>query len=104
MFTVLLAPTTTRAAAVERAAAPGVTVVLPVRDALAALPVRTESRTGYERTKFKHWTDADRDGCNTRMEVLKAEAVTAPVQGPTSRPSTTRQQSGPVNCAARSST
>ncbi|MFJ9900769.1 hypothetical protein ACIQPR_46340 [Streptomyces sp. NPDC091280] len=46
------------------------------------LPVRTEDSTGYERAKFKHWTDADRDGCNTRMEVLKDEAVTAPVHGP----------------------
>ncbi|MER6032192.1 HNH endonuclease family protein [Streptomyces sp. NPDC001851] len=48
---------------------------------LAQLPVRTEDRTGYERTKFKHWVDADRDGCNTRAEVLKAEAVIAPAQG-----------------------
>lgn len=52
-----------------------------MRDALAALPVRDEERTGYERTKFKHWVDADKDGCNTRAEVLKAEAVTAPEQG-----------------------
>ncbi|MFD4559428.1 hypothetical protein ACFWP5_34765 [Streptomyces sp. NPDC058469] len=45
-------------------------MALPVRDALAALPVQTENRTGYERTKFKHWTDVDRDGCNTRAEVF----------------------------------
>jgi hypothetical protein len=82
LLAVLLSPTTAHAAATEHHAAPGDTVTLPVRDALAALSVQTESRTGYERTKFKHWTDADRDGCNTRMEVLKAEAVTAPVQGP----------------------
>ncbi|WP_405444449.1 HNH endonuclease family protein [Streptomyces achromogenes] len=56
-------------------------VTLPVRDALAVLPVRDEDRTGYERTKFKHWVDADKDGCTTRVEVLKAEAVTAPEQG-----------------------
>ncbi|MFF5303481.1 HNH endonuclease family protein [Streptomyces sp. NPDC013161] len=78
---VLLAPATVHAAAAKRAAAPGDSVTLPVRDALATLPVQGESRAGYERTKFKHWTDADRDGCNTRMEVLKAEAVTVPVQG-----------------------
>ncbi|ROP44259.1 uncharacterized protein DUF1524 [Streptomyces sp. PanSC9] len=43
-------------------------------------PVRTEERTGYVRTAFKHWVDADKDGCNTRAEVLKAEAVIAPEQ------------------------
>ncbi|MER7922271.1 HNH endonuclease family protein [Streptomyces sp. NPDC096057] len=84
VVTVLLSPSAARAAAPApaRAAAPGDTVTLPVRDALAALPVQDESRTGYQRSKFRHWTDADRDGCNTRMEVLKAEAVTAPAQGP----------------------
>ncbi|WP_442759267.1 HNH endonuclease family protein [Streptomyces pseudogriseolus] len=62
-------------------AAPGDTIVLPVRDALAALAVQDEDRTGYERTKFRHWVDADRDGCSTRSEVLIEEAVTAPEQG-----------------------
>lgn len=74
-LTVLLTPT-----AMASAAAPGETVVLPVRDALTALPVRSEDRTGYERTKFRHWIDADRDGCHTRNEVLLEEAVTAPAQ------------------------
>ena len=72
----LLTPTT------AHAADPGDTVALPVRDALAALPVQDEDRTGYERTKCRHWIDADRDGCNTRQEVLKAAAVIAPEQGP----------------------
>ncbi|MFF0837659.1 MULTISPECIES: HNH endonuclease family protein [unclassified Streptomyces] len=76
----LLIPTTADAA--PATAAPGETVTLPVRDALAQLPVRAEDRTGYERTKFRHWIDADKDGCNTRAEVLKAEAVVAPMQGP----------------------
>ncbi|MFI2041233.1 HNH endonuclease family protein [Streptomyces bottropensis] len=74
-LTVLLAPTTT-----TYAAAPGETVVLPVQDALQLLTVRDEDRTGYERTKFRHWIDADRNGCHTRNEVLLAEAVTAPTQ------------------------
>ncbi|MGV9420014.1 HNH endonuclease family protein [Streptomyces sp. NPDC003674] len=74
----LLIPTTADAAS---AAEPGDTVTLPVRDALAQLPVRVEDRTGYERRKFRHWIDADKDGCNTRAEVLKAEAVIAPTQG-----------------------
>ncbi|WP_405467579.1 HNH endonuclease family protein [Streptomyces canus] len=77
VLAVLLTPTTATA---HTASSPGDTIALPVRDALAALPVRTESRTGYERTKFRHWTDADRDGCSTRNEVLLDEAVTAPEQ------------------------
>ncbi|MFE9906325.1 HNH endonuclease family protein [Streptomyces achromogenes] len=56
-----------------------------MRDAPAALPVRDENRTGYERTKFKHWVDADKDGCTTRAEVLKTETVTAPEQGTSCR-------------------
>ncbi|TKS96312.1 HNH endonuclease family protein [Streptomyces lasalocidi] len=61
---------------------PGQTVTLPVREALTQIPVASEDRTGYERSAFKHWVDADRDGCTTRAEVLKAEAVIAPDQGP----------------------
>ncbi|GGO58835.1 HNH endonuclease family protein [Streptomyces lasiicapitis] len=72
----LLGPTTT-----AHAADPGDTVNLPVREALSALAVADEDRTGYTRDKFRHWIDADRDGCNTRAEVLLEEAVTAPEQG-----------------------
>ncbi|MER6280634.1 HNH endonuclease family protein [Streptomyces sp900105245] len=82
-LTALLAPTTAHAAPAghsARASVPGDTVALPVLDALAQLPVRTEDRIGYVRTAFKHWVDADKDGCNTRAEVLKAEAVIAPEQ------------------------
>ncbi|WP_329266550.1 HNH endonuclease family protein [Streptomyces sp. NBC_01451] len=71
---VLLSPAT------AHAVGPGDTVALPVRDALHALTIQTENRTGYERSKFRHWVDADRDSCNTRQEVLLEEAVTAPVQ------------------------
>jgi Protein of unknown function (DUF1524) len=52
-----------------------------VRELIAELPVAGEVRDGYERTKFRHWVDADRDGCNTRQEVLKEEAIEAPTQG-----------------------
>ncbi|MFE9769457.1 HNH endonuclease family protein [Streptomyces sp. NPDC005808] len=78
VLSALLAPTATAHAT---PAAPGDTVTLPVRNALQALAIQDESRAGYERSKFRHWTDADRDGCNARLEVLKSEAVTAPEQG-----------------------
>lgn len=29
----------------------------------------------YVRKKFEHWTDTDRDGCNTRYEVLKRDSL-----------------------------
>ncbi|MFJ1648037.1 HNH endonuclease family protein [Streptomyces sp. NPDC088258] len=45
---------------------------------ITALPVVEEVRDGYKRTSFKHWVDADKDGCNTRHEVLKAESRIAP--------------------------
>ncbi|WP_243762139.1 hypothetical protein [Streptomyces sp. Tu 3180] len=43
---------------------------LPLADAVAVLPTADESRDGYTRDAFRHWVDSDRDGCNTRMEVL----------------------------------
>lgn len=45
---------------------------------LDALPVAPEQRAGYSRTLFRHWIDADGDGCDTRREVLIEEAVVAP--------------------------
>ncbi|GAA3084516.1 hypothetical protein ACFQ0X_00780 [Streptomyces rectiviolaceus] len=60
----------------------GETVAQPLQIALKALTVKDEDRTGYERTAFKHWVDSDKDSCSTRNEVLLAEALTAPEQGP----------------------
>ncbi|MFH9008921.1 DUF1524 domain-containing protein [Streptomyces afghaniensis] len=52
---------------------------LPLTEAVAQLPVAVEDRTGYDREQsFGGWIDADRDGCNTRMEVLLDEAITPP--------------------------
>lgn len=52
-----------------------------LRTAVSSLPVATEVRTGYSRDLFPLWIDADGDGCNTRYEVLIAEAVTKPTIG-----------------------
>ncbi|MFQ6147462.1 DUF1524 domain-containing protein [Streptomyces seoulensis] len=77
----LLSAVPAHAAAPVPAAAVPAESTMPVAEALRVLPVATESREGYVRTKFKHWVDADRDGCNTRAEVLIEEAVTAPAVG-----------------------
>ena len=42
------------------------------------LTVAADQLSGYERTLFKHWIDADKDRCDTRKEVLIQEAVVAP--------------------------
>ncbi|MGW6569800.1 HNH endonuclease family protein [Streptomyces sp. NPDC054975] len=52
----------------------------PLTYGIDQIPVAEESRTGYTRDKFRHWnTGLDpADGCNTRAEVLLAEATEAP--------------------------
>ncbi|GGZ28992.1 hypothetical protein GCM10010327_69130 [Streptomyces nitrosporeus] len=54
--------------------------VTTLADAVGLVQVTEEDRTGYTRSKFKHWNSgADKsDGCNTRNEILLAEAVVAP--------------------------
>jgi hypothetical protein len=43
---------------------------------LAKLSVRAESHNStYARTRFKHWSDLDGDGCKTRDQVLIAEST-----------------------------
>ncbi|MFB7655007.1 MULTISPECIES: HNH endonuclease family protein [unclassified Streptomyces] len=56
---------------------------LSLTDAIAALPVADESRAGYDRDAFRHWNSGANpsDGCNTRAEVLIAEAVEPPTVG-----------------------
>jgi hypothetical protein len=45
------------------------------------LLIAPDNLKGYDRTLFKHWVDADKDGCNTRAEVLIEEAVVKPKIG-----------------------
>lgn len=72
LLTLTLITPTTHAEATAHAPAP------LLREAIATLPVAAEDRTGYKRSSFRHWIDADRDGCSTRDEALLEEAVTAP--------------------------
>ncbi|MFE1840620.1 HNH endonuclease family protein [Streptomyces sviceus] len=60
----------------------GATLAMPLHEAVHVLPGADETRAGYQRTSFKHWVDADRDGCSTRNEVLLDEAFRAPEQSP----------------------
>ena len=39
------------------------------------------SREGYDRGLFRHWIDADGDGCDTRKEVLIRDAIETPTVG-----------------------
>ena len=52
--------------------------------AVAVLPQAQVQAPGYDRSLFRHWTDADRDCQDTRAEVLQAETTT-PVRFTTAR-------------------
>ena len=55
---------------------------IPASASTFQLVVTDDKTTGYNRSLFKHWIDADKDGCNTRAEVLIEEAVVKPKIGP----------------------
>jgi hypothetical protein len=42
------------------------------------LLIAPDNLEGYNRSLFKHWIDEDKDGCNTRAEVLIEEAIVKP--------------------------
>jgi hypothetical protein len=54
----------------------------PVSASTYELVAAEDKLSGYKRTAFKHWIDADRNGCNTRAEVLIEESIVKPKIGP----------------------
>jgi len=57
---------------------------VPIHSATAEivqLRVADDQMTGYKRSLFKHWIDADKNGCDTRKEVLIEEAVVKTKKG-----------------------
>lgn len=51
---------------------------MPAIAASTTLVVAEDVSTPYSRSQFKHWVDANKNGCNTRAEVLIAEATVKP--------------------------
>jgi hypothetical protein len=45
---------------------------------IKALKVAPDVRAGYARSLFKHWSDLDKNGCNTRNDVIIHEALVKP--------------------------
>ncbi|MGW1224891.1 HNH endonuclease family protein [Streptomyces sp. NPDC002530] len=65
------------------APSPSPAVLMPLVEAIDQLPIAAEHRAGYSRSLYKHWNKGlnSTDGCNTRKEVILAEAIEAPQVG-----------------------
>ena len=53
----------------------------PAQAQTLQLTITGEKYPGYNRSAFKHWIDADNNGCDTRAEVLIEEAIVKPKIG-----------------------
>ncbi|MFD3335962.1 hypothetical protein ACFWV1_25395 [Streptomyces sp. NPDC058700] len=58
-------------------------MLLPLFEAVEQIPVAAEHREGYSRTLYRHWNKGlnGTDSCNTRKEVILAEAIETPQVG-----------------------
>ena len=54
------------------------TTFATVDSGIKALKVAPDVRDGYSRSLFKHWSDLDKNGCNTRNDVIIHEALVKP--------------------------
>jgi hypothetical protein len=59
----------------------GLLVPNAIQASADSISVQEDYLTGYNRSFFKLWIDADKNGCNTRAEVLISEAVVKPKIG-----------------------
>lgn len=42
---------------------------------IAALPVKSEESVNYKRSEWRHWSDLDKNGCDSREDLLVASGV-----------------------------
>ena len=79
--TVLVAAVAVTGMFAVSAASAGAVTRMSTKTMLSQLTVAPAHSSGYDRSAFKLWIDADHDGCDTRREVLIAEATTKPKVG-----------------------